>query len=152
MTKQLYLDATGGVDFINSVLQDKEITGIGGYIKVLLTNEFENTNVRVSFERRGEPNIYRKELFDLWQTSVGITRQLLKRFGCSFSGFYGQATSKSSDVTEKLLGTDIAFTYEFSENLKGNLRYAHSERTSTVVTKIPEYNRNTILSGLTIEF
>lgn len=152
ITKQLYFDGIIGADFIKSTLGDTYTAGIGAYIKALVTDEFKNTNVRVSFEKRKQPNVFREELFDSWRTSVSLTRQLLKRLSCSISGFYGQGTYESSDITGELLGADIGFTYEFSENLKGNLNYAHSEKTSTDITTVYEYSRNTILSSLSVEF
>ncbi len=148
ITKRLYFDGRIGVNFMRTV-EDNNVTGED--INVSLTDEIDrNTVASLSFTKRIREAPYREERFDFWQTSVAFTRQLLKRLGCSFAGFYGKGTLSPSDTTERLLGANVAVAYSFSEDLKGNLNYTFSDKDST--DKNAEYIRNVVSLGLTVKF
>ena len=148
ITKQLYFDGTGGLDFIIS-LEDTKDTG--EYIQGSLTDEIdENTALSLSFTKRKQTISYREDFFDSWRISGLFKRQLLKRLGCSLSGFYGKGEYKSLNLTDSLRGANIAFSYELRKNLRGDLTYTYTDKDST--DKALGYTKNVISSGLTIEF
>ena len=148
ITKQLYFDGTGGVDFITSFEDTKDT---GEYIQGSLTDEIdENTALSLSFTKRKQTISYREDFFDSWRISGLFKRQLLKRLGCSLSGFYGKGEYKSLNLTDSLRGANIAFSYELRKNLRGDLTYTYTDKDST--DKALGYTKNVISSGLTIEF
>lgn len=148
ITKQLYFDGTGGVDFITSPEDTKDT---GEYIQGSLTDEIdENTALSLSFTKRNQTISYREDFFDSWRMSGLFKRQLLERLGCSLSGFYGKGKYRSLNVTDTLRGANIAFSYDLRENLKGDLTYTYSDTDSTDEAR--GYTKNVISSGLTIEF
>jgi hypothetical protein len=148
ITKQLYFDGTGGVDFITS-FKDTEDTG--EYIQGSLTDEIdENTAISLSFTKRKQTSSYREDFFDSWRISGLFKRQLLERLDCSLSGFYGEGKYKSLNLMDRLRGTNIVFSYNLRENLKGDLTYTYSDIDST--NEARGYTRNTMLLGLTTEF
>lgn len=148
ITQQLYFNGRIGVDFMTTFEDKKSSTE---YITGSLTDEIdENTIASLSFTRRKQSTAYREELFDSWQASSSLEKQLLERLGCSFSGFYGQGRYDLSGITDKFWGTSIAFTYDLTKNLKGNLIYTYSNNDSNVEDHV--YTRNTLFSGLTVSF
>jgi len=148
LTRQLYFDGTGGLDFITS-FEDTEDTG--EYIQGSLTDEIdENTALSLSFTKRKQTISYREDFFDSWRISGLFKRQLLKRLGCSLSGFYGEGEYKSLNLTDSLRGANIVFSYDLRKNLRGDLTYTYSDTDST--DKARGYTKNVISSGLTIEF
>jgi len=152
ITKQLYIDGTIGADFIIKDTESKTVKGLGGYGRALLTDEFKNTNVRFSIEKRKDANVFTEELFDAWKTTASVTSQLSKRLSCSLSGFYGEGLYESLNIIEKLFGANIGFSYGFSENFWGELNYVHSLRVFSNYEQNPGYSRNTVEAGLHITF
>ncbi|MDO8281338.1 MAG: hypothetical protein Q7U10_01720 [Thermodesulfovibrionia bacterium] len=152
ITKQLFFHGLGGANFTDKVIKGKEVSGLGGYMKVMATNEFKNTFLQVSIEKRKQANTSREELFDFWESRIAITRQISANLSSSLLGFYGHGRFESSDISEDLLGTDINLTYIFSKNIKGIMSYAHSEKETTESGQSLVYTKNTILAGLTVGF
>ena len=148
LTKQLYFDIKAGIDLIHSY-SDRDYSK--PLIQASLTNDIdENSLVNISFTKRYYTNAYTEDLFDYWQTSVTFRRQLFRRLGCVFSGFYGEGEYIATNITDKLQGASIGFTYDLSRKLKANLSYSYSKVDSTIETR--EYTKNTVLLGLTMEF
>jgi len=148
ITKQLYFDGTGGISFITS-RENTEDTG--EYIQGSLTDEIdENTAISLSFTKGKQTISYREDFLDSWRISGLFKRHLLKRLNCSLSGFYGEGEHKSLNLTDRLRGANIAFSYDLRKNLKGDLTYTYSDKDSTDEAR--GYTKNVISSGLTIEF
>ena len=148
LTRQLYFDGKGGIDFINSYT-NKDYTK--SFVQLSLTSDVdENSRASISFAKRYDTTAYSEDLFDYWQISGMFTRQLFKRLGFFLSAFYGQGEYIIVDVTDKLCGADIGFTYDLTRNLKGRLNYNYSNVDSTLDTR--DYTRNRAFLGLTAEF
>lgn len=148
LTKKLYFDGKTGIDFIHSY-NDKNY--INPVIQASLTNDIaENSRVSISFAKRYYTTAYTEDLFDYWQTTGSFSRQLCQRLACSLSGFYGSGEYVVSNITDKLQGVSIGFTYDVSKTLKGKLSYTYSNTDATVDTR--EYTKNRIFLGLTMEF
>lgn len=147
ITKQLYFDGRGGVDFITSLENTKDT---GEYIQGSLTDEIdENTTASLSFTKRKQTISYREDFFDSWRISGLFKKQLSEKLGSSFSGFYSEGKYKSLNPKDRLRGISIMFNYNFGENLKGDLTYSDINETRGYGGR---YARNLISSGLTIEF
>jgi len=148
MTKQFYFDGRAGIDIINSY--DNKNYAKPVILASLVNDIDENSRASISFAKRYYTKAYAQDLFDYWETRGTFTTQLYKRLGCSISGFYGEGEYIPVDVTDKLRGVSVAFTYDLSESSKGNLRYTYSDVTSTIDTR--EYNKNKIFLGISYEF
>lgn len=148
LTKQIYFDGKIGVDFINSYNDENYTKPL---IFASITDELdENTRLSLSFKKEYYTSSYEEDLFNHWQASVLFTRQLVERLSCSLSGFYGEGKYVLLGIKDKLLGASIACSYDFRENLRGNLKYTYSDVNSTVETR--EYIKNTVALGLSIDF
>ncbi len=148
LTNQLYFDGRGGMDFINSYT-NKNYTK--AFIQASLTSDIdEETRASISLARRRDTYAYSEDLFDYWKASGTFRRQLFKRLGFSLSGFYGKGEYVVSNITDKLRGVGIGFSYDLSKNLKGSFNYTYSSVDSTVDTR--EYTKNRVFLGLTMEF
>lgn len=148
LTNQLYFDGRGGMDFINSYI-NKDYTK--AFIQTSLTSDIdESSQASISFTKRYETTPYSEDLFDQWRISGMFTRQAFKRLGFFISAFYGQGEYIIADITDKLLGVDIGFSYDLTRDLKGRLNYNYSNVDSTSDTR--DYTRNRVFLGLTAEF
>ncbi len=148
ITPRLYFDGNVGADLITSY-DNKEYTK--PLISISITDEIDKkTMATLSFSKQYQTGAYRESLFNSWRTSGALTRELLERLGCFLSGFYGEGEYVTLEITEKLWGANIGFTYDFMEHLKGNFTYTYFNKNSTVLTE--EYSKNIIFWGLTTEF
>jgi hypothetical protein len=153
ISKRLYFDGTVGADFIREIEDNVDITG--EHIGVSIIDKIDkDTTVRLSLIKRIRIISTVRGYFDSWQASGSFDGQLLKikRLNSSLSVFYGwgSSTSYSSEVTNRLLGVNVAFAYAFSKNLSGSLSYTFSDSNSEGEGE--KYTRNTISSGLTVRF
>jgi hypothetical protein len=148
ITRKIYLDGAVGVDFIESFDDEKFTRPV--YQASLGYDVDERTNAVISFQKKNDTNPYRSDIFNQWRVSVDFRRQLLERFGCSLSAFYGEGEFVISDVERKLFGGRSVFTYDINKNLKGNLTYSYSEINSNISAS--EYTKNTVFLGLVAEF
>ncbi|MCK4947478.1 MAG: outer membrane beta-barrel protein [Candidatus Aureabacteria bacterium] len=148
LTKQIYFDGRIGVDFIRSYNDENYTRPL---ISASITDELdENTRLSISFKKEDYTSSYEEDLFNHWRASVLFTRQLAERLSCSLSGFYGEGKYVLLDIKDKLLGASIACSYDFRENLKGNLKYTYSDVNSTIESR--KYTKNTVTLGLSIDF
>lgn len=148
ITKQLYLDTRAGIDFINSY-NNADYTK--PMIFASLTDEIdENTTAFLSFTKEYSTNPYTEDIFNNWQVSTYLTRELLKNLGCSISAFYGKGKYTSLNIREELMGGEVSLTYNLKKNLRLDLTYSYSKTNSTDDTR--EYAKNKISSRLTVGF
>lgn len=148
LSRQFYFDGKTGVDFVDSYSGRNYTKPI---ISISLADEIdENTRAAISFTKEYSANSYRENLFSYRQISAFFTRRLLERLGCSFSGFYGRGEYTSSNITDKLRGVSVGFSYDLRKNLKGKLTYTYSKTDSTPASR--EYTKNVVSAGLSAEF
>ncbi len=151
LTDEIYKNAVAKLSFTK---RRRATSGTGEFFdswqtSALLTGKISNTVAGISFVKGKETSSDKENIFESWRTSGSLTREF-KRFSCSFSGFYGEGTYTSSDITEKLKGISVAFGYEFTKDLKGDLKYSFSDKSSTDEDKA--YTKNMVSSGLTLVF
>ncbi len=147
-TKQLYFDGRSGVEFIDAY-------NGRNYTKPLLyaaiTDEFtETTRGSIAFTKQYYTNSSTQDLFNYWQVSSNITRQLLPRLSLNFSGFVGEGEYTSLSITDKLKGVSAGFTYDIMKNMRGNLSYSYSTTSSNEVGR--EYTKNAVTIGMQVVF
>jgi hypothetical protein len=71
------------------------------------------------------------DIFDNWQISANLKRELSSKLNSSISVNYGEGTYSSVDITDKLLGADLSLSYSFLEDLSGRVSYRYSNLDST---------------------
>lgn len=148
ITKQLYLDARGGLDFISSYYNEDYLRG---HFSFSLTNDVdENTSTRLSFIKRYETNSSTQDLFNYWQVSGSLTRRLLERLSGTLSGFYGSGTYESLDITDRLTGVNTALVYDFTLDIKGEVSYFYAQTSSDRADR--EYTKNRVTASLKMNF
>ncbi|WKZ18007.1 MAG: outer membrane beta-barrel protein [Candidatus Jettenia sp. CY-1] len=148
ITKKLYFDGGVGIDFIDS-FDDKNYTRPLYFASVTYEVD-EKTSAGISFLKKNSTNAYTADIFNEWRTAINFKRQILERFGCAFSVFYGDGEYASSNFQRELFGVKTNLTYDINKNLRANLAYSYSDLSSNVETT--EYEKNTIFLGLIAEF
>lgn len=148
LTKQLYAEARIGVDFINPYTGSDLTEPL---FRASLTDDIDaTTRWDLAFEKEYAPNSYTEAIFNYWQISTSLRKQLSERFGANATVFYGDGTYVDTSRTDKLWGVNAGLTYDLTKNWQGSLRYTYTDVSSSVVSQ--EYTRNTVMLGLTLAF
>lgn len=148
ITKQLYIDFNGGLDFISSYTNEDYVRG---HFSFSLTDDVdENTNARLSFIKRYETNSSTQDVFDYWQISGSLTHRLLERLSGNLSAFYGSGTYESLDITDDFTGVNTAFVYDFSSDIKGEISYFYAQTVSNHADR--EYAKNRVTASVRMSF
>ena len=148
ITKQLYFDIGGGLDFINSYEEDKFIEPI--VLSALTYDMSENTQLRLLSNKKDDTDPFSQEVYNSWITSLSFTRQVSERLGCNLSISYTDSESITANFEQKTLGASSAFIYDINKNLKGSLSYTHSQSETNFETS--GYTKNAVSLGLIATF
>ena len=148
ITKQIYFDIGGGLDFINPYEGDTFIEPI--ILSAINYDMSENTKLRLLFNKKDNTDPFSKQIYNYWITSLSFTRQVSERLGCNLSLSYTDGESIPSNFEQKILGVSSALTYDINKNLKGNLSYTHSQ--SETSSETAGYTKNAISLGLIATF
>lgn len=148
ITKKLYFDIGGGLDFVNSYEEDKFVEPI--VLSALTYDMSENTQLRLSFNKKDDTSPFDKQIANYRRTSLSFTRQVSERLGCALGLSYSEVEYIPSNFEQKLLGASSAFTYDINKNLKGRLTYTYSQSDASIETA--GYTKNTVSLGLIAEF
>jgi uncharacterized protein (PEP-CTERM system associated) len=89
-------------------------------------------------------------MFDRWQFSAGIKRQMLERLGGNLNAFYGEGQYDTDKREDKFTGASIELTYDINRSTQGVLSYNYSKTDSNVATS--GYTRNYASAGIKMEF
>jgi opacity protein-like surface antigen len=137
-TKQLQLVLKVGEDFI-----DQDTFGRSQqtrYEASLLNDLDETTHASLRYRRGLNSSAYSKDLFDSYQVSASLSRELTRRITVSGAGFYGQGEYQQSNIHDELLGVGAGINYALSQHLKIGLNYSYSETVSN--QNVRSYRRN----------
>ncbi len=152
ITKRIYISKksffTGGLGFSGSEINNIHINIIASF-----TNEEkidESTFTNITFNTSEQLSSEEEGVFRSWKINGQISREISRRLNGSLSVFYGQGTFSSIDITNTLLGANIALSYLIHENFNGNLSYSYSNLDSTDGTG--GYTRNTITLAISKTF
>ncbi len=148
LTKQLYIDASTGVDFIKSY-SDKDYTKPFGVIS--LTDDIsDRTNAILLFSKRYNTISYNEDIFDQWQVSASLNHEITQKLKGTVSAFYGRGKYVNSGQEDDLVGSSAALEYEINDKWKARAAYSYSKQDSTSI--FSEYRKNTVTLGLLAEF
>lgn len=148
LTKQIYVDASSGVDFLRS-FDETDYTKPFGIIS--LTDDIsDRTNASLMFSKRYNTLSYSQDLFDQWQVSGRIAHELSKKLSGTLSAFYGHGEYVNSIETNDLVGASVGLRYDINDHWRANASYSFSNQDSNSV--FSEYRKNTATLGLIAEF
>ncbi len=148
ITKKLFFDGRAGFNSVESY-DDKSFT------KPVYHTSFgyqkdTDTFASLSFDKKDILNPYNTTIFDNWRTTLSLRKQLLERFKCSFSLFYGEGEMFPSNNKRRMTGINTTLKYDINQNLSGNFIYTYTHSNTGIETS--GYTKNTIFLGLTAAF
>ena len=148
ITKQLYFDGFGGVDFINSFSGRRYTKPM---VQVSLTDDInDRTSASLSFRDRYDTVSYTQDLFNQWQVSAGLSHEIFQKLRGTLSAFYGHGEYVSTSVTTNLIGSSAGLSYDINDHWKATANYSYSHETEN--TRLGGYLKNRVTLGLTAEF
>jgi hypothetical protein len=148
LTKQVYVDASTGVDFIR-LYSGSDFTKPFGLIA--LTDDIsDRTNANLLFSKRFNTISYREDLLDQWRVSGQINHEITRKLTGTLSAFYGRGEYISTGQVDKLIGSSAGLTYEINDKWKAKTSYSFSNQDST--SDFSEYRKNRVTLGLTAEY
>jgi hypothetical protein len=143
VTKRLFLDAGVGANYLPT------FGFTSSYIDGSLTDEIDKRTIAVITFFRGDYSVSdRRDIFSNWRITGDISKQLSKELNSSFSIFYGQGEYEIAIETNKLIGLKVNLSYEFNENLSGELAYSYSNFISSIENA--GYFKNTMFFAITM--
>ncbi len=148
ITKKLYFDIGGGLDFVDSYKEDTFIEPI--VLSALTYDMNDNTQFRLSFNKKDDTDPFNEQIAHYWRTSLFFTRRVSERLGCALGLSYSDVEYIPSNFEQKVLDASSAFTYDINRHLKGRLTYTYSQSDTTHGTA--DYTKNTVLLGLEAAF
>ncbi len=148
ITKQVYIEGRVGVDFIEGFAGESYEKPL---FRVRLTDEInEITSWDIAFEKEFSPTSYTQDIFDYWQVSTSLRRQMSERMNAYLSAFFGEGDYMASNREDRLWGANASLAYDLTKNWKGTLKYTYTDVSSTLNSQ--EYSRNTVQVGLALTF
>ncbi|MDD5736877.1 MAG: outer membrane beta-barrel protein [Candidatus Omnitrophica bacterium] len=148
LTKQLYIDASTGVDFIKSY-NGKDYTKPFGLISI--TDDIsDRTNAILLFSKRYNTISYNEDIFDQWQVSASLNHEITQKLKGTVSAFYGRGKYVNSGQEDDFVGSSAALEYEINDKWKARAAYSYTKQDSTWI--LSEYRKNTVTLGLLAEF
>ncbi len=139
-TKQLQLVVKVGEDFIDD--EDSGNSQKARY-EVSLLNDFdEATHAGLEYRQGLNSFAYSKDLFESYQISASLARELTRRVTVSGAGFYGHGEYQQSRIRDKLLGAGGGVDYAFSQQVSVGFNYSYSETISN--QSVRSYRRNSV--------
>lgn len=147
-TTQLYVDASGGADFINSYTN-------AGYVRPFVlasvTDDIDAlTTARLSFRKEYYTIPYSEDLFNYWEISGMASRQFLERLSASLTVFYGSGEYVAQGRDENLFGIRSGFSYDLTKKIQ--LIGAYNLYMNDSNFDNDTYNRNKFTLGVSGKF
>ena len=137
-TKQLQLVVKVGEDFIDD--QDSGNSQKARY-EISLLNDFdEATHAGLKYRQGLNSFAYSKDLFDSYQISASLAREITQRITVSGAGFFGEGEYQQSRIRDKLLGVGAEVDYALSQQISVGFNYSYSETISN--QDVRTYRRN----------
>jgi len=148
LTKQVFVDASTGVDFIKAY-SGSDFTKPFGLISI--TDEIsDRTNAMLMFSKRYSTISYNEDIFDQWQVSASLNHEITQKLKGTVSAFYGRGEYVTTEQVDKFVGSSAALEYEINDKWKARAAYSYSKQDSTSI--FSEYRKNTVTLGLLAEF
>ena len=148
LTKQLYMDARGGISFVEA-FDGSNATEPS--VVVSLTNDFNETDsASLSFSQTSMPSAFTADIFDAWRITANLKRQLLERLNMIVSLFYGEGEFDASNIEDRQTGASTRFSYDVKENMTAFLAYTYLQVDSNIDSR--GYGRNLVELGMRVSF
>jgi hypothetical protein len=149
LTKQVYVDAKGGVDFVENSINDE--TRTRPLVGISITDELDGvTTARLAFVRQTESTAYAQESFTAWRLAGQIERQLSPRFTGAAEAFVGQGKYVDSGIEDELWGGSVRLAYEIVRDWRGFLSYRIAAVDSS--QGVRDYEKNSVSVGVGAKF
>ncbi len=148
ITKKLYFDIGGGLDFVDSYREDTFFEPI--ILSAITYDMDENTQMCLLFNKKDDTNPFDKQINNYRRSSLSATRRVSERLECNLSFSYDDVKSVPANFEQKILGASSSIVYDINRNLKGRFTYTYSEAVSSSETS--GYTKNTVLLGLEAAF
>jgi len=148
-TRQLYGIISGG--FNNAITATG--TSYSPLITVSLIDDIdENNEINLTFTRGLTISPHTDEIFDNWNISATLTRQVWERLTFDFTSFYGQGQYRPSNNINKLFGLTTSLSYEIKEDIHGSIEYSFT-RNKTEMAGAGDiiYYRNIVTLSISAE-
>jgi len=148
LTKQVYVDASTGVDFIRSY-SGNDFTKPFGVIAI--TDDInDRTDASLLFSKRYNTISYQEDIFDQWQVSGRISHEITRKLTGTLSAFYGRGEYIGTGEIDDLVGSSAGLEYEINDKWKARASYSFSNQDSN--SEFSEYRKNTVMFGLSAEY
>lgn len=147
-TDQLYIDISGGADFIDSYDNSKSTNP---YVIATITDDItEKTTLKVSFRKEEYTVPYSQDMYNYWEISGVASSQIMKRLAGSCRVYYGRGEYIDSGTTDDLFGVNTGLTYEMTRYFNLNASYSYYSDSSDIETR--SYNKNVVRLSLAGKF
>lgn len=148
MTDLLYFDLKAAFDCIRSYDNTDYYKPMFG---ASLAGELDKkTTASVNFDKQYYTNAYSQDLFDYWQISASLARQVAARLKFLIGGFYGNGRYIARGIQDNLFGLNASMEYELTRHAIARISYSFSKTDSDQNTR--DYTKNTAYAGLRMEF
>ncbi len=148
LSAQLNFSVRAGEDFIaNSTI----VSTRQARYDVSLINDIDKTTRGGLKYRRGLSTYsYSQDLFDSYQFSLELSRELTSRLRINTAGFFGQGEYKKSRIRDCLSGVSVSAEYSFTEQISSGFEYSYSQTNSN--QNIRSYERNLVSLQMKLRF
>jgi hypothetical protein len=148
LTKQLYVDLTGGASFIHDV-EGKNSTN--PRYEVSIANDVtEKTTLRASFAKHYDSNYSSANVFNSWRTSFFVDHKIFERLAGVLELFLGKGEYKNLGIEDKFSGASARLSYELTKDVSAYVSYSRSQTNSNVESR--DYTRNLYSLGIRVRF
>jgi len=147
-TPQLYLEGRAGEDFIDPIVGSNTVRP--QYIVSLNDQRDQRTLYTLSYSNEYQDTPYSEYLFNNWQVSLQVNKDLTARMSLYASVFTGGGTYVGEGIKEHLNGAGVGLIIHVTKNtdFRAEYRFSDNDSNNTAYT----YQKNTALLEISIKF
>ncbi len=151
-TRQFYSVLSGGYDYIREDATDVVSKSYMGSLS-FIDDVDKNNQLDLTFLKERSVSSVDEDIFDSWEISLALKRDISERASADLSLFYGEGTYKESDITNKLAGASASLSFAVTEFISFFAEYSYTW-SSTEVPDSDEssYDRNQVSAGISGEY
>jgi opacity protein-like surface antigen len=147
-TPQLYLEGRAGEDFIQPIIGSN--TTRPRYLVSLNDQRDQRTLYTLSYSKEYQDTPYSEFLFNNWQASLEVNKDLTARINFYASVFTGGGVYVAQGVKEHLNGAGAGVVFHVTKNTDFRAEYRFSDNTSNITADT--YQKHTALLEISIKF
>ncbi len=142
-----YVDLLAGADFIKgfgqSLIEPRYAAG--------LTHDVgQNTRLSLTYNKQYETDQYTQDINNDWYATLNGYHEFTSRLSGDISFFTGQGRYVTSRISDKYIGTNVAFKYAVTDHIDVTLMYTFQDSISN--SSIRANTQNTVFAGLTYKY